>query len=150
MKISINKNNLSELDEVITLSVKVFHPSAEQLVKYHDNADWIKKIENGGLLLSALIKNKIVGFVICYRKSPDILHIWNVGIDEEYRRMGIWNNLYNEILDWAKQKNYKYVSLNTYKQKFPNMFTFAIKNNFVLDSEEVVDNTVKSRFIVRL
>ena len=146
MKITIKKNNINDLDRILLLSKKVFNPTPEEIIKYHNKEDWVSKIENRGLLLSASIDNDLIGFAICYKKDQDILHIWNVGVNSDFRKKGIWKRLYTEITNWAKINKYKGVSLNTYQQKFPHMYSFVKSNNFTLVHEEIVDNQVKSYF----
>jgi GNAT superfamily N-acetyltransferase len=51
--------------------------------------------------------------------------------------------MYEEIIKYAKQKGFKKLTLNTYKNKFPSMYTFCLKNGF----EEYRTEKEKSFFI---
>lgn len=129
MKIVLHINQLDELDEVLKISNEVFNPSLEELEKYHNKADWKQKISGGGLLISALADNRIVGFSICYPKDGNF-HIWNVGVLNEYRKQGVWKLMHEEITKYAKRKGYNKLTLNTYKKKFPRMYAFALSNGY--------------------
>lgn len=129
MKITLHINQLEELDKALGISNKVFEPSLEELRKYHNRNDWLNKINNGGLFITAWDGDKIVGFSICYPKEQKF-HIWNVGVLKEYRKFGIWRTMHNEIVKFAKEKNFKQLTLNTYKAKFPGMYNFVLGNGY--------------------
>ncbi|MFA7301241.1 MAG: GNAT family N-acetyltransferase [Candidatus Shapirobacteria bacterium] len=144
--IVLNINKIDQIDEVLEVGEEVFKPNKEEKEKYHKKEVWLNKIENG-LLISASVDNKIVGFAICYKKETD-LHIWNVGVLEEYRKFGIWKKMYNEVVKFAIENEYESISLNTYKEKFLGMYTFCIKEGFVeykIEFDEF-QNTTKSMF----
>lgn len=144
-------NKINQLENILELSKDVFSPSKEDALKYHDKADWLNKINKNGLLISVKDKNKYIAFAICYQKEERILHIWNVGVQGEYRRMGIWKEIYQRILDYAIEKGYKYLTLNTYENKFPNMYKFAKREEFILTKKEITTNgDIKSCFIKEL
>jgi ribosomal protein S18 acetylase RimI-like enzyme len=129
MNIKLNINKLEELDEVLEVSKKVFNPTPEEEEKYHNKEDWLKKIKNDGLLIAAKDRDSIVGFSICYSKDSGF-HVWNVGVLKDYRRFGIWKIMYEAIIKFANQKDFKQLTLNTYKNKFPNMYAFCVTNGF--------------------
>lgn len=142
MNIKLEINNLEELDNVLRVSREVFKPTPEKEEKYHNKEDWLNKIKNNGLLITAKDKGSVVGFSICYPKDNK-LHIWNVGVVENYRRFGVWKQMYKAILNSAKQNGFKKLTLNTYKNKFPNMYAYCLKNGF----EEYKTEKGKSFFI---
>lgn len=129
MNLQISINKIKELDAVLDISRKVFEPSMEEIRRYHDRNDWLEKINNGGLLITVSDNMTPVGFAICYSKE-NYLHIWNVGVLEDYRKLGIWNEMYEHIIHFAELNKFKHLSLNTYKEKFPHMYSFCIKNGF--------------------
>lgn len=102
MNLKLHINQLDDLDKVLELSILVFEPPLENIKKYHDKSDWLIKIENGGLLVSAWDNERVVGFSICYPKEGKF-HIWNVGVLKEYRKLGIWKMMYEEIEKFAKE-----------------------------------------------
>ncbi len=144
--IILNINKIDQIDEVMDVANLVFKPNKEEKEKYHKKEDWLNKIKNG-LLISASVDNKIVGFAICYQKEKD-LHIWNVGVLEKYRRFGIWKKIYDEIVKFALMNKFESISLNTYKEKFLGMYTFVIKNGFDEYKTEFdeMQGTTKSMF----
>lgn len=129
MEIDIHINKIDELEKVLNVASEVFKPNEEEKQRYHNKEDWKQKIKNGGLLISASINDKIVGFTICYLK-PDSFHIWNVGVLEDYRKLGVWKLMHNEIISYATKNNYKKITINTYKDQFPNMYNFLTTNRY--------------------
>ncbi|MDO8503343.1 MAG: GNAT family N-acetyltransferase [bacterium] len=130
MKIALHTNQLQELDQALEISNQIFDPSPKELQKYHDKNDWLNKINNGGLLVTAWNDNKIVGFSICHPKEQNF-HIWNVGVLKDYRKLGIWKLIHEELQKFAKEKGYQHLTLNTYKSRFPGMYGFALDNGYV-------------------
>ena len=143
-------NKIEDLDEVLQVSEEVFEPNFQEKEKYHKKSDWLEKIKNG-LLISAVSNNQIVGFAICCKKET-AFHIWNVGVLTKYRKIGIWQRMYKEIIKFAKDSGYRQVSLNTYKEKFPPMYKFCKKEKFIEKSIEVdpFSGYVKSMFIKQI
>ena len=130
MNTTLHINRLEELDKALKISNQVFEPSPEETQKYHNKNDWLNKINNDGLLITAWDDNKMVGFSVCYSKEQKF-HIWNVGVLKAYRKLGIWKKMHSEIEKFAKEKNFKHLTLNTYKAKFPLMYAFVLNNGYV-------------------
>lgn len=129
-EIILHIDEIDELDEVLEVAQKIFQPNEEEKKRYHLRSLWLERINNG-LLISAVINEKIVGFAVCYKKD-DALHIWNVGVLEEYRKSGVWRKMYEKIVKYSIEKGYSRLTLNTYKNKFPGMYSFASKEGFVV------------------
>jgi len=129
MKIILHKNQIEDLDKTLEISIQIFEPSPEELQKYHNKNDWLNKINHGGLLVTAWDYKKMVGFSICYSKEQKF-HIWNAGVLKEYRKLGIWRMMSDEIEKFAKEKDFKHLTLNTYKTKFPDMYAFVLDNGY--------------------
>ena len=129
MDITLHINQTEELDKALVVSKQVFKPSMEELQKNHDRNDWLDKINNGGLLVTAWNDKNMVGFSICYPKEW-AFHIWNVGVLKEYRKLGIWKMMYEEIEKFSKKKKFDQLTLNTYKAKFPGMYNFVSDKGF--------------------
>lgn len=144
--IKYKTNDLSDLDSVIKISKDIFHPSEREIKEYHNKQDWINKIENGGLLVSAYVEDELAGFVVSYVKEKDSLHIWVGGVLEKYRGLGIWGEMYKEIEKYVKDKNYRRLTLNTYRDKFPVMYKFAVKHGFSCYKTEMKGGLEKSYF----
>jgi ribosomal protein S18 acetylase RimI-like enzyme len=127
-------NELKDLDEILVVANKVFKPNLQEKEKYHNKTNWLEKLKNG-FLISVVVDNIIVGFAISYKKKG-CLHIWNVGVLKDYRKMGIWKRMYEEIIEYAKKHNFQKISLNTYKEKFPKMYNFCKNEGFVENKTE--------------
>ena len=98
-------NNLLQIDEVLNTADIVFKPTPEQSEKYHNKKDWLQIVQDGGLLLSVLINNNVVAFAICEKRN-DALHIWNVGVLPEYRKIGLWKQMHEKIVEYAKNQKF--------------------------------------------
>lgn len=133
-------NDFSTLQGVLDLSKIIFKPTSEEELLYHDPNDWKQKISQNGLLITAVSGSRVCGFAICYIKEQGSLHIWNVGVSKDYRNKGIWKSMYEMILDFAKKKGIKRLTLNTYPARFPNMYKFVQKNNFMLIGIDIAHN----------
>lgn len=127
-------NNIEDLDEVIEVGYEVFKPSLVEKEKYWKKSDWLIRMDNG-LLISAVFDDRIIGFAFCYKRENDF-HIWNVGVLNKYRKMGVWRKMYEEIIKFAKDNNYSEISLNTYKENFPEMYDFCKKEEFLENKTE--------------
>jgi len=135
MNIRIEQNNIRDIDQIMDIAKEIYKPDKREIEKYHNKEEWIERIKNG-LLISAIVDEDVVGFVICYPKA-DAFHIWNAGVLEGYRQLGLWRKLYNDVVEFAKNKQYKRITINTYKKTFPNMYEFLVKEHF---NEAKVEN----------
>ena len=146
-EIRLNINKIEDLDEILEVAEKVFRPNKEEKEKYHQKSIWLERAING-LLISAQVDNKIIGFAICYRKE-DALHIWNVGVLEEYRKNGVWRKIYEEIVNFANKNKFSKITLNTHKNQFPGMYNFAVKEGFAVERTEFdeLSKDFKSMFV---
>ncbi len=139
-------NDLSVLDEAITISLEVFHPSSKEIDEYHNKEDWKRKIKRNGLFIVVYVENKPAGFVLCYVKEKNTMHIWVGGVLEKYRGMGLWSGMYKKIEKYTIDKDFQRLTLNTYKDKFPVMFEFANMHGFLCYKTEIKDDYEKSYF----
>lgn len=130
MDLLISLNKTEELDEAIDISNQIFVPSPAEALKYYNKQDWLKKIEDGGLLVTAKQDGHMAGYAICYREGH-VFHIWNVGVLESYRGQGVWKKIYETIYQYATKNGCNQLTLNTYKSKFSGMYSFCQKNGFV-------------------
>ena len=146
-EIELRINKIDDLDEVLPVAEEVFKPNLQEKEKYHNKSDWLDKIMDG-LLISAVIDSEIVGFAICYKKEND-LHIWNVGVLEKYRKNGIWRKMYKEIVNYANSQHFQTLSLNTYKEKFPGMYSFCKNENFDEYLTEIDSLSSKTKSLFR-
>ena len=130
MSITLSLNDIDDLDEALDISNQISVPSPAEAEKYHNKQDWLKKIEDGGLLVTAKQDGHMAGYAICYREDH-VFHIWNVGVLEDFRGLGIWKRVYETIYQYAIKNGCDQLTLNTYKSKFSSMYSFCIKHGFV-------------------
>lgn len=145
----IRENYLAGLEEAVELSIDILNthpPTKEVLKKFHTKQAWMEKLNNGGLLLTAYEEDKLIGFVICALKQDKIFNIWLVGVLEDYRSRGIWKNLYQKVEEYAKNNGHMRLTLGTYKDKYPSMYSFATRHGFVCYKTEMQDGFEKSYF----
>ena len=122
-EIILKINNTEDLDEILLVSEAVFKPNEQEREKYENKSDWLEKIKNG-LLVSAVIDNKIVGFSICYKKEDDF-HVWKVGVLDEFRGIGIWRKMYDEIIKYAAENGFQKVTKILIGKGFRQCMVFA-------------------------
>ncbi len=130
MNLTISLNKTEELDEAIDISNQISVPSPAEAQKYHNKQDWLQKVKDGGLLVTAKQDRQMAGYAICYREDH-IFHIWNVGVLESYRGQGVWKKIYETICQYATEKGCDRLTLNTFKSKFSGMYSFCLKSGFV-------------------
>ncbi len=144
---NIEINNLALIDNVLEAAKTVFNPSEEELEKCHRKEMWVNKVESGGLLVTVSVNDRVIGFAICEKKGGN-LRIWSVGVLLKYRKLDLWKKMHHEIELFAKSGHFKKLSLNTYKDKFPNMYSFVSKYGYkkVKTEFDEMQNTTKSYF----
>ncbi len=103
MSFNLHINKIEELDKAMEVAKKVFKPSVEEIRIYHDKDDWEDKARKG-LFITAWVEDEIVGFTLCYPKN-DHLHIWNVAVLEGHRKLGIWKNMFDQIVNMRPTKS---------------------------------------------
>lgn len=130
MTITYKQNNIEDLEEIFRISSVIFNPSPQEIEKHQNKDDWTKKIKNGGILITAYSDNTLVGFAICRKNDSETLHIWNVGVLPQFRKKGIWQEMYRQITTYAKDNGFVRITLNTFKSLFPEMYSFAQKEGF--------------------
>lgn len=155
IKIEIGLGGISNLRDVHQVSLDIFHPSPAGMEKYHNVADWEEKLEKGGVLVVGKADRKIVGFILAYKTADEVMHLWNAGVLSEYRNMGIFSNMFEELAVECRRRGVKKLTLNTIEKKFPEMYKHAINKGFVEYEREWVEDdhvgkTVKSKFELSL
>ena len=146
MNVEYKSNELSDLDYVIEISKKVFTPTAKEILKSHTKEDWLKRMGNDGLLLTLYVENNLAGFAFCYIKEEGTMHIWQVGVLEQYRGHKLWSEMYKKIETYAGAKGFSRITLNTKRSKFPVMYKFAEEHGFNCYKTEMKDGIEKSFF----
>ena len=74
--------------------------------------------------------NKLTGFCfVIEKKSESTLHCWIGGVLPEYRHSGIFSGFIDWIIQYASEKQYKHITLNTDNHK-PDILRMIIKRGF--------------------
>lgn len=139
-------NNISDIDKVLDIATIVFDPTKKEKRKYQNREEWLEKIEKDGLLVSVYKGDRVIGFSISYKKSSERLHIWNVGVLPEFRKQGVWRKMYEIIFKYSVDKNFRILSINTYKIKFPAMYSFLKREGFEEYETELRKGIRKTKF----
>lgn len=149
--IRISENNLDDFENVYQLGIVVFSPcDTGDMIKHHDKVKWRERAESGQML-AAYDSGVLVGFCISYEKSTDTFHIWNAGVVPEYRKLGVWRQMYELIYEHAKSSGYSYLTVNTSEDEFPHMYAFALRNHFTEIQKEMDSNGInRSKFRMEL
>lgn len=120
----------SDLSDALILAKEVFEPSEKELAEYHQEAHWREKMRHGGLLVTAWKNGTMIGFVICDHREERTLHVWNAGVHHPHRGRGVWSTMYAAIENFASRAGYDRITLNTSRERFPNMYAFVKNHGF--------------------
>ena len=153
--IEVEIGGVENLDEALLVSKIVFEPTPAEEEKYHNKEDWRSKIEKDGVLVVAKADGKVVGFIVAYKTADEVMHVWNAGVILEYRKMGIFSNMFEELSVKCKQEGVKKITLQTIEQRHPEMYKYVINKGFVEYEKEWVEDdkigkTEKSKFELSL
>ena len=80
-------------------------------IEYYVN-EYIKSVQNLPFF-AYLINNEYVGFIALEAKTDINLNIHVFGVLEAYHRQGIGKKLIQESVKYAKENNYKYLTVKT-------------------------------------
>lgn len=64
------------------------------------------------------------------------MHLWMAGVDENFRDKGILTALMQTGLEEIKKRKYEEITVNTFPEKFPIMFSFLQKHGFIEYKDE--------------
>ncbi len=151
VKVEIEIGGVENLEDALRVSRIVFEPTPAEEEKYHKKEDWERKIREGGLLVIGKVDGKVAGFIVAYKTADEVMHIWNAGVLSEYRKLGIFSNMFEELSVKCKQDGIKKLTLHTIEKKFPEMYRLVINKGFVeFEKEWIEDEKVgkveKSKF----
>jgi predicted GNAT superfamily acetyltransferase len=125
------------IQEAHELSVEIFGAGATD--EKHSIEKWKEHLKEGGLLLGAYDAGKLVGFKFGYQREPESFHSWLGGVREEYRRM-------ERQEEWVRAHGYRFLTVNTYKDKFPAMYELLTNAGYQVTAQEAG----KSLFLKKL
>ena len=140
VRVEIEIGGVENLDDALRVSKIVFEPTPTEEEKYHKKEDWQKKINEDGLLVIGRVDGRIVGFIVAYKTSDEVMHVWNAGVLSEYRKLGIFSNMFEELSVKCKQEGVKKLTLHTIEKKFPEMYKFVINRGFVEFEKEWIED----------
>ena len=141
----------SDIQSVIDLSIKIFEPENLENNPYHKYQTWMEHFTQGGILLGYFESEELIGFTFNYDRVPEqkISHLWLSGVDENYRRHGIYKTLMNELVKLLKKKGYLAMTVNTNREKFPAMLNYLLKNQYSIQKEELLEDKTHKVYLKR-
>jgi len=144
MKITIN--NLNLIDKTIVLFKEIFWNTSYFKID-GIKEEWLKIINEGGYLFIAEEEisgdNEVLAFALC-DKYEDTFVILYAGVRENYRNRGIWKLVFGKIVNFAKEKSYKYVGAENSEELFPIMTKFLTKERFKEIDRIKIENGAES------
>ena len=128
MKINIRKAKIEDLKKVQELNLLLFKKEHEEYDNLL-NLDWTfgeegmkyyseRIANNDGCVFVAETGGEIIGYLCgaltkpeAYRKLPITAELENTLVLEEYRSQGVGSNLYDEFVEWCKNKNVRKIKV---------------------------------------
>ncbi|MDB5260156.1 MAG: Acetyltransferase family protein [Candidatus Nomurabacteria bacterium] len=139
-------NDESKVKEGVALCREVFN-NQQGFEEHYDENEWREKLAEGGLFIAATENNTLIGFAMCYKKTPETFHIWDVGVEKEHRKKGVWRKMFNLINEYARKRGYSYLTIHTFKEISPVMFNFLVKEGFEITEDEFLEGKgLKTKF----
>lgn len=127
-----------EIPQVVQLSASIFTPIVKELGNDEKPELWDEQFRENGLLLGAYVDKQLAGYAFFFEKEKDsgAAHCWMTGVLEKYRGQGVLSQLMDEGQKQLQEKGYKQITVNTFEEKFPNMYAYLLKHGFTLYKEE--------------
>lgn len=148
--VEIKKLAAYDLEKAINLSREIFKPQGEEDSPFHDAARWKEYLDKGGLLLGAFVDGELAGYNLGYPVDDQEFHLWMGGVAERFRGTGLATHLLEEEERLAKEQGYRILTVNTYQEKFPVMFSFLSRHGYSIYKQEEKDwrgdKVIKSYF----
>lgn len=89
-----------------------------------------KFIDNGGIFWIAIDdKDNIIGTICLDIKKNDIAELKKLYVEKEYRSKGLAHDLFNNIIEFARNKSIPTIRLGTY-EKLESAIKFYLKKGF--------------------
>lgn len=138
-KFEIKETSLEEALKVFPKIVE-FNRTEAGTIEFCNNK--IKDLDY--LILSAYVNNQNVGYFIAYEKDRNF-YCWVVGVDPNYRRIGILTEMMKIFEEYAKKQGYNKLTLKTMNNK-REMLNYIVKNNWnfvqIIAKENILDNEI--------
>jgi predicted GNAT superfamily acetyltransferase len=122
-----------EIPEVIEISKIIFNVTDND-DKYHLSTLWKEKLDKNGVLIGAYYDKKLVGYKFGYEKNKETFHSWMGGVLKDFRGNKIATALLHFQENILKNRGYKYISVNTVENKYPEMFIFLLRQGYFIES----------------
>jgi predicted GNAT superfamily acetyltransferase len=132
-RLKIREISKVEIPDAIKISRIIFN-STDDNDKYHTQSLWEEKLNRDGILLGAYLDGVLIGYKFGYREDSETFHSWMGGVLEEYRGQKVATELLHFQEKLLQSRGYKYVTVNTVKSKYPNMFNFLLKQGYIVES----------------
>ncbi|MEI8343372.1 MAG: GNAT family N-acetyltransferase [Candidatus Moraniibacteriota bacterium] len=82
------------------------------------------------LILVAYINEVPIGFIVAYDKENNgSFYCWMAGVNPNFRRLGVLDDLMKYLEKWAGAKGYKKITIKTRNQR-REMLAYLVKNNY--------------------
>jgi ribosomal protein S18 acetylase RimI-like enzyme len=95
------------------------------------------------LMLIAYDGDKVAGYSVSYLQA-DAVYIWLVGTVPDYRKQGVYQQIFSEIVDWAEAQDVRRLEIKT-RNAYRGMLGWLVKNGFMFTEIEVMDNIEDNR-----
>ncbi len=123
----MNKSTLSHIENHLETCKYNFTPN---LNTYTNITEYSKKIFSLSTRFEKFKNNKLIGLIATYdNKLSKDAFITNVSVDKSYSKKGIGTSLLNECIKYYKNKKYKQINLEVFKQN-KKAIDFYLKHNF--------------------
>ncbi len=112
-----------DLESIVKINKKVFNSSK--------NPELIKKkllLYNNPVIIIAEKNQKVRGYGIGYERKNKY-YLWMLAVLPEYREKGVASGIIEKMMNYAKSKNYDYLTVKT-RNKYKNMLRLLIKKGF--------------------
>lgn len=93
------------------------------------------------LIIEMYEDDQLIAYALCFEKLKNYYHIWDIGVDQKYRKKGIGSNIYNFIENYAKKNKYRGVTINTFN-RFANNIKLLLGRGYEIYK---LQNTGKSK-----
>ena len=95
--------------------------------------------------LIALDGEHIAGYAVSY-VNDNAAYIWMVGTTPDYRRSGVYQQMFHRIEAWAREQGVDKLRLKTRNNK-RNMLAWLVKNDFMFTEIESRDDIRENRIM---
>ncbi|RYG60499.1 MAG: N-acetyltransferase [Alphaproteobacteria bacterium] len=98
------------------------------------------------LSIIGLAGDAVAGYAVCYLKDNCTAYIWMVGTLPDYRRQGVYQQLFTHIHAWAVGQGATRLVLKTRNNK-RHMLAWLVKNDFLFTEIEPQDDISQNRIL---